>query len=110
MAGDVHLVNPNQAQFGMAQQAFSGYFDYSGNQPQFQEKGFYEYHLYTLQRPATIKDNQTKQIEFTTGANVPFTKLYVYDGFQTDNRWRGYDIYNLRNHRIMGRNVIRKYL
>src|SRR5207245_2278348 len=29
---------------------------------QFQEQGFFEYHLYTLQRPTTIRDNETKQV------------------------------------------------
>ena len=31
--------------------------------PSFEEQAFFEYHMYTLQRPATVKDNQTKQIE-----------------------------------------------
>jgi hypothetical protein len=95
MAGDVHLVNPAAA----TQSAGNLYYNFKGAEapaPQFQEKGFYEYHLYTLQRPATIKDNQTKQIEFTTGANVPFKKLYVYDGLQYESRWQGYDVSNLR--------------
>ncbi len=48
--------------------------------PQFQEKTFFEYHMYTLQRPATIKDNETKQIEFTSASNVPAKKLFIYDG------------------------------
>ena len=33
--------------------------------PQFEEKAFAEYHLYTMPRPTTIKDNQVKQIEFS---------------------------------------------
>jgi len=96
MAGDIHLVNPAQAQMEQQRAPLGFAMDLSGREPQFQEKGFYEYHLYTLQRPATIKDNQTKQIEFTNGTNVPFKKLYVYDGLQYESRWRGYDIYGLR--------------
>jgi hypothetical protein len=97
MAGDIHLVKPAQMEMVQQRMAFYGAMDdLSGREPQFQEKGFYEYHLYTLQRPATIKDSQTKQIEFTSSANVPFKKLYVYDGLQTDNRWQGYDPYSLR--------------
>jgi hypothetical protein len=30
--------------------------------PQFEEKAFFEYHIYDLQRRTTIKDKQTKQI------------------------------------------------
>jgi hypothetical protein len=29
----------------------------------FEEKSFFEYHLYTLGRPTTLPDNSTKQIE-----------------------------------------------
>ena len=48
--------------------------------PQFQEKAFFEYHLYTLQRPTTLKDNSTKQIEFTSASAVPLNTVYLYDG------------------------------
>lgn len=49
-------------------------------EPQFQEKSFFEYHLYTLQRPATLMNNETKQIELASGQNVPVKKLFIYDG------------------------------
>src|SRR5207247_862806 len=32
------------------------------SESEFQEQGFFEYHLYTLQRPTTIHDNETKQV------------------------------------------------
>src|SRR5436190_10247907 len=32
------------------------------SESEFQEQGFFEYHLYTLQRPTTIRDNETKQV------------------------------------------------
>lgn len=47
--------------------------------PQFEEKGFFEYHMYTLQRKATVKDNQTKQIALLSANNVPVKKLLIYD-------------------------------
>jgi hypothetical protein len=50
--------------------------------PQFTERGFFEYHLYTLQRPTTLKNDSTKQIEFTTATGVPVEKIYIYDGSQ----------------------------
>jgi len=47
----------------------------------FQEKSFFEYHLYTLGRPATLPDNSTKQIElFPTAREVPCEKVMVYYG------------------------------
>ncbi|OGS26433.1 MAG: hypothetical protein A2297_00590 [Elusimicrobia bacterium RIFOXYB2_FULL_48_7] len=48
--------------------------------PQFQEKSFFEYHMYTLQRRATVNDNETKQVEFTKAMSVPVKKIYTYDG------------------------------
>ncbi|MBK8574534.1 MAG: DUF4139 domain-containing protein [Elusimicrobia bacterium] len=50
------------------------------SEPQFQEKSFFEYHLYTLQRPATLLNNETKQIELASGRDVPVKKLFIYDG------------------------------
>ena len=47
----------------------------------FEEKAFFEYHLYTLGRPATLPNNSTKQIElFDAATRVPARKRLVYDG------------------------------
>jgi hypothetical protein len=47
----------------------------------FEEKAFFEYHLYTLGRPTTLPDNSTKQIElFDAARRVPARKLLVYYG------------------------------
>jgi hypothetical protein len=51
-------------------------------QQQVEERAFFEYHLYEVQRPVTVKDQQTKQIEFATGSEVPANKFFVYDGSQ----------------------------
>ena len=48
--------------------------------PQFKEDSFFEYHIYTLDRPATVKDNQTKQISLIAAHNIPVTKELVYAG------------------------------
>jgi len=45
-----------------------------------EERGFFEYHLYEVQRPVTVRDNQTKQIEMVTAADVAALKFYVYEG------------------------------
>ncbi|MGD8794618.1 MAG: DUF4139 domain-containing protein [Anaerolineae bacterium] len=50
--------------------------------PQVEERAFFEYHLYEVQRPVTVKDQQTKQIEFVTASEVPAGKFFVYDGAQ----------------------------
>lgn len=51
--------------------------------PTVQERTFFEYHLYEVQRPVTVRDNQTKQVEFATATGVPVEKLFIYDGAPT---------------------------
>ncbi len=47
----------------------------------FEEKAFFEYHLYTLRQPTTLPDNSTKQLElFPARRGVPCEKAYVYYG------------------------------
>ena len=43
-----------------------------------QEQALFEYHLYTLGRPTTIAENQTKQVELLTGHGIPVTKEYRF--------------------------------
>lgn len=43
--------------------------------PQVEEKAFDDYHLYTLQRPTTLRDQETKQVEFTRASAVPTLSL-----------------------------------
>jgi len=91
IAGDVHRAPRPQNYAVRTMEAMS---DARGGAPDagFQEKSFFEYHLYTLGRPATIPDNSTKQIELFPGAhNVPCDKIIVYDGAGA-NIW--FDPYN----------------
>ncbi len=53
----------------------------SANVP-FTEQSFFEYHLYSLQRPTTIKNNQTKQVSLLTSNGVPVNKRFLYYGAQ----------------------------
>jgi len=48
--------------------------------PQFKEESFFEYHLYTLDRRTTIKDNQTKQMTLLDANQVPLKKLFIFAG------------------------------
>jgi hypothetical protein len=47
---------------------------------QFQEQGFFEYHLYTLQRPTSIRDNETKQVSLLEAAGFDVKKEFVLNG------------------------------
>jgi hypothetical protein len=48
-----------------------------------QEKSFDEFHLYTLARPTTLHDQETKQVEFVSATGIRAQRLYVYEGAQT---------------------------
>ncbi len=43
---------------------------------QFAEQEFFEYHMYTLQRPATIANNENKQISLFEAENISAEKIY----------------------------------
>ncbi len=47
---------------------------------QFKEESFFEYHLYTLDRRTTVKDNQTKQMTLLDANQVPIKKLFIFTG------------------------------
>jgi hypothetical protein len=50
------------------------------------EKSFDEFHLYTLGNPATLRDKETKQVEFVRAAGVKAERIYVFEGSQQYNR------------------------
>ncbi|MFA5082525.1 MAG: DUF4139 domain-containing protein [Hydrogenophilaceae bacterium] len=45
-----------------------------------QEESLLDYHLYTLERPTTIQDNQTKQVALLSAQKVPASKEYLLQG------------------------------
>jgi hypothetical protein len=48
--------------------------------PRFVEEGLFEYHLYTLDRPATLVENATEQLPLLAARGVPVAKRYVVTG------------------------------
>jgi hypothetical protein len=59
-------------------------------QPVVREKSFDEFHLYTLARPTTLHDQETKQVEFVRATGIRSQRLYIYDGAKIDQ----YGYYN----------------
>ena len=56
------------------------------------EKAFDEFHLYSLPRATTLRDSETKQVEFVRATGVESEVLYIYDGAGEGlGRWRGAD-------------------
>lgn len=86
IAGDVHRVTEQPAvERALMKAAVS---TLAAPAP-FEEKSFFEYHLYTLQRKTDLKNNQTKQIALFAAPKVPVEKIYTYDGALY--RWYYYD-------------------
>jgi hypothetical protein len=97
MAGDVNKIRPREfstPNFGIS----AGLAASAPGGPPVTEKTFDEYHLYTLQRPATLHDRETKQVEFVRAAGVKSKIVYIYDGAKIDaNQYRGWRMENIRN-------------
>jgi hypothetical protein len=45
-----------------------------------QQESLFEYHLYTLPRPTTLAENQTKQVALMSATRVPVSKEYLLAG------------------------------
>ena len=101
MAGDVNKIqNPMEARKAMRAMAMDAAAPMA---PAVTEKAFDEYHLYTLQRATTLRDRETKQVEFIHASGVASKQLYVYDGAKIDfNRYSGWNWENIRNDHSYG--------
>ncbi len=51
------------------------------------EKAFDEFHLYTLANPVTLRDKETKQVEFIRASAIKATRLYIYDPLKDEGSW-----------------------
>jgi hypothetical protein len=101
MAGDVSKVQPG-AMYAAAKMQVSAAVSGDGV-PAVSEKAFDEYHLYTLDRRTTLRDRETKQVEFIRGAGVGTKQIYIYDGAKIDpSRFRGWGWDNVRNDHSYG--------
>lgn len=86
VAGKVHRVSPERYQ-----PVSDMYVAKSAGAPQFEEESFFEYHLYTLTRRATVADNEIKQISLFPETKTSAKKVYVvesryYWGRRTDDK------------------------
>ena len=52
--------------------------------PEVKVKDFDEYHLYSLPLPTSLRDQETKQVEFARAVSIPGSRVYVYDGYKPD--------------------------
>ena len=85
MAGDVRRLQPERRKYDRR----AVVADYAmAAEPQFEEKAFFEYHIYTMARPTTIRDRETKQLSLLNASDVPVKKEMIYDG--RGNWWRNW--------------------
>jgi hypothetical protein len=100
MAGDVNKIQPGT--MAVNGRIYAGGFA-GPIQPPVTEKTFDEYHLYTLERTTTLRDRETKQVEFIREAGVGTKQIYIYDGVKIDaNRYNGWNWDNFRNDQSYG--------
>ena len=78
VAGDVNQVRP-QLQKASRGRAMNDMVMAEAAAPMEQESLF-EYHLYTLNRPTTISNKQTKQVSLLTANSVPVNKQFLLQG------------------------------
>ncbi len=93
VAGDVHRAPPPRPELERADIMMA---KGTAAAPQFVERGLFEYHIYVLDRPSTIADQEVKQIALFAPARAAVTKVYEFDGarggedvmvtFETENK------------------------
>lgn len=74
VAGDVQRVRPQPGAVPMLRAMTAE------AAPQLQQQALFEYHLYTLERPTTLLDRQSKQVALLSAREVPVSKEYLLQG------------------------------
>jgi len=102
IAGDVNKVQDGQVDpfGGVRAMAFDSIQEKA---PQVEEKKFDEFHMYSLPLATTLRDRETKQVEFVRAEAVQTTKRYVYDGANIPSNWRFYG--GVNNNQNYGQNA-----
>ena len=72
VAGNVNVAPPSNSQLKMIARAAYA--------PHMQQENFFEYHLYTLDRPTNVANAQTKQVSLLSAASVPVRKTLELRG------------------------------
>jgi hypothetical protein len=83
LAGDVNTA-PAMRGAGRPMGGAGGGFGGGGG---FQEQSLFEYHLYTLQRPATLHDKETKQLSLLESPSIEVTKRLIIDAAMNFGRY-----------------------
>ncbi|MGH9398383.1 MAG: DUF4139 domain-containing protein [Terriglobia bacterium] len=105
MAGTVNKLQPQAGGVigGIAGGVPGGFMADRFQQPLVTQKPFDEYHLYELHRPVTLRDQETKQVEFIRAGGIQSDRYYVYDGLELpQNQYNGWSMEAIRQNREFG--------
>lgn len=98
MAGDVSRIQPQARHQPMMMARSAVMADQAVEQREFDE-----YHLYTLARRTTLRDRETKQVEFVRGDDVEARLIYIYNGVgMRRDQWRFRDLTRPRDDQAFG--------
>lgn len=98
MAGDVNKLAPAQEMQPGRMRAMAAL---AMDTEKVTQKAFDEFHLYSLPRPVTLHNRETKQVEFLRATGVKARTLYVYDGADVA-QFPGWNDESIRNNRDYG--------
>ncbi|PID56494.1 MAG: DUF4139 domain-containing protein [Ignavibacteriae bacterium] len=86
VAGDVNRVQNQRMLYKGARNMEK--LEFADAAAQFEEKSFFEYHIYNLQRPTTLAQNETKQISLFEAEDIGVNKKYFYhsNGYNTNGK------------------------
>jgi hypothetical protein len=102
LAGDVNKIAPEPRAWGGVLKARAMSMAMDAAAPAVTEKAFDEFHLYSIARPTTLHDRETKQVEFIHAEKMFAPTIYVYDGAD------GYRFYGLNYDRGYGQSDNKK--
>ena len=105
LAGDVNKIQPVAPMgFAGAMRAKAMNMAMEESAPAVTEKAFDEFHLYSIARPTTLHDRETKQVEFVHAEKMYAPTIYLYDGAP------GYRFYGLNIDRGFGQSDSKKII
>jgi len=106
LAGDVNKIQPPVRTWTAARKVtmIAGAMMDENMAPAVTEKAFDEFHLYSIARPTTLHDRETKQVEFVHAEKMYAPTIYVYDGAV------GYRFYGLNYDRGYGQSDNKKII
>jgi hypothetical protein len=81
VAGDVQRIQPDTDADGILDEEDGAEKNKKMDEaPKFVEEGFFEYHLYTLDQPTTVLDNEQKQVSLLEAKGVAISKKLIFYG------------------------------